>query len=713
MDADVLRQIWPIFSAEAREHLEAIGAGVLEIERGGASPAPFESIQRAAHSLKGSAASLGLGDLEKLAHACEDAVAVARAAGRIEAAAVEAVLRAVSAAEGALDRGGAGEAHVEGLPALLAALGGGKASPAAAGASAADRTAEPGKKGPGSAGSTGDRADRAVRVSAETLDSLASHVEMLALGEARTERRARELLALSGRIHEQLAAVSREAGAPGALARLAQLGRELARIGQDALRDSARQELDAASIRKDLRDLRMVPAAVALEPLRRTVREAAGRLHKEVELHISGGDIRLDRRVLQRLESPLVHLVRNAVDHGVEPPEARRAAGKPAAGRVEVRVESRGRRIGLVVSDDGVGLSAERIRAAAVAKGILPAEEAARLAEQETYRLLFAPGFSTASEITAISGRGVGLDVVQDAIARLQGTVQVSSVPGRGTSFDLDLPLTLAATTGILCRVAGEVAAVPADAVERVLRLGPADLGTVAGQAMARVASSQVPFASLAQVLGMPGGRPVAGEPRTALLLSLGGQRAALAVDDVLGEQEMVVSSLGRRAAGVAVLAGASVLDDGRVVAVLNAAELLRRGRPAAEGAQALPRARIVVADDSLTTRSAMKAVLEIAGFAVLPAADGEEAWELLADGRTQLLVADVQMPRLDGLALTLRLKADPRLRRIPVVLVTSLDAPEDRMAGLRAGADGYLVKREVEGGRLLELVRQLLPGPA
>ncbi len=712
MDADVLRQVWPIFSAEAREHLEAIGAGVLEIERGVAGSERFEAIQRAAHSLKGSAASLGLGDLERLAHALEDAVAAARGAGRIEAAAVEAALRAVSAAEGALDRSEPGEARVEGLAALLAALDGGTVAAAAAGTG---RAAEPVSKGAGSASApaAAARDDRAVRVSAETLDSLARHVEMLALGEARTERRAREILALSGHVREQLAAASREVGASGALARLEQLGRELASIGRDALRDSARQELDAASIRKDLRDLRMVPAAVALEPLRRTVREAAGRLHKEVELVLSGGDLRLDRRVLQRLQTPLVHLVRNAVDHGIEAPETRRAAGKPSAGRVEVRIESRGRRIGLVVSDDGAGLSAERIRAAAVAKGILSAEEAGRLAEQETYRLLFTAGFSTASEVTAISGRGVGLDVVQDTIARLLGTVQVSSVPGGGTSFDVDLPLTLSATTAILCRVAGEVAAVAADSVERVLRLVPADLGTVAGQAMARVASRQVPFASLAQVLGMPGTRPPAGEAQTALLLSLGGQRAALAVDDVLGEQETVVSSLGRRAAGVAVLAGASVLDDGRVVAVLNAAELLRRVRPAAEGAQALPRARIVVADDSLTTRSAMKAVLEIAGFAVVPAADGEEAWEALADGRAQLLVADVQMPRLDGLALTLRLKADPALKRIPVVLVTSLDAPEDRMAGLRAGADGYLVKREVESGRLLELVRQLLPGPA
>jgi two-component system chemotaxis sensor kinase CheA len=188
----------------------------------------------------------------------------------------------------------------------------------------------------------------------------------------------------------------------------------------------------------------------------------------------------------------------------------------------------------------------------------------------------------------------------------------------------------------------------------------------------------------------------------------------ALAVDSVLGEQELVVAALGRRASRVAHLAGASVLDDGRVVGVLNPAEILRRARPAEpEREKGAAKPRIVVADDSLTTRSAMKAVLEIAGFTVLPAADGEEALSLLRQVRCQLVVSDIQMPRLDGLGLTRRMKADPELAGIPVILVTSLGSADDRLAGLQAGADGYLVKREVERGKLLELVRQLLPGPA
>jgi len=302
--------------------------------------------------------------------------------------------------------------------------------------------------------------------------------------------------------------------------------------------------------------------------------------------------------------------------------------------------------------------------------------------------------------------------VVQSTVVRLGGAVDVTSVPGRSTRFDLELPLTMAATAAILFRVGRDLGAISADAVERVLLLGPADVGTVAGRATVEVGTGQAPFAWLSSLLGLPPGR-MAPKAQPALVLALGAQRAVLAVDEVLGQQEVVVGTLGARAARASHLAGASVLDDGRVVGVLNAAEVVRRVQPASLRAQAQHATRVVVADDSLTTRAAMKAVLELAGYQVTAAGDGEEAFQIVRDQGAALVVSDVQMPRLDGLGLAARLKADPRLRSIPVILVTSLDAPEDRAAGLAAGADGYLVKREVQRGKLLELVRQLLPGGA
>lgn len=325
-------------------------------------------------------------------------------------------------------------------------------------------------------------------------------------------------------------------------------------------------------------------------------------------------------------------------------------------------------------------------------------------------------GVSTAEQVTAISGRGHREDIVQSTVARLRGAIDIQTSLGKGTRFTLDLPLTLAATLAVIIRSGGEVAAVPHESVERIVRLRAKDQGTVAGRASVRVDDAQVPFFVLSQVLGLGRGRlPLEGDrAQPALLVNAAGLRAAVAVEEVVGQQEVVIQPLGRRV-NAAHLAGAALLDDGRVAAVLNAAELMRLAQPTArgQGPDGAPRSRILVADDSLTTRSAMKAILEIAGYQVVPASDGEEALRLLRQTPCQLVVTDVQMPRMDGLALTRHIKGHPALSSTPVIVVTSLEGPADRMAGLEAGADGYLVKREVERGKLLDLVRQLMPGPA
>jgi two-component system chemotaxis sensor kinase CheA len=820
MERELLHQIWPIFSAEAREHLEGISSGLMELERDPGKPGLLDGIRRTAHSLKGSAASLGLADVEALSHAIEDSLAGFDASVGISAEAVQAALDAVEAIEEALataDTGG--EPRIRALQALLAALGtngspresfrtsgpsvrappvpaaehAGLASLAAleadlkrlcapvkpgerrklaeqavaaaralaaahpAAAPLATRIAES-FEGLAAGGEGGARAaaaaagglvelrralerngdsaapprapasggDKSIRVLASTLDSLARQLELLALAESRHHRRARELSAAESSAREAIRGLEQAshairlaevtAGRPeleGAVQRLRGVIGDLRRLARDGQRDSEQQRLAGAVLREDLRALRMVPAALVLEPLRRAVRDVAGRLGKKVDLELSGADVRLDRRVVDELRDPLLHLVRNAVDHGIEDPEARRAAGKPASGRLRVRVEPRGSRIGVMVEDDGAGLDLAAVREAAVRKGVIAAEAAARLSDAEAARLVFQPGLSTAREVTAVSGRGVGLDVVQATAQRLRGSVDVRHEPGRWTRFDFELPLTLAATSALLFRIGRDSAALPADGVERVLLLSPEDVGTVAGRPMVKVGDLQLPFAPLAQLLGLPPGEGRTRRMQPALVVVLGAQRAVVAVDELLGQQDVVVSSLGNRAAKIAHLAGASVLDDGRVVAVLSVAEILRRVQPVAARAAGPARPRVLIADDSLTTRAAMKAVLELAGFAVVPAADGEEAFALIRDQGCEVVVSDVQMPRLDGLGLTRRLKADPRLRSVPVILITSLDAPEDRAAGLEAGADGYLVKREVERGKLLELVRQLLPGRA
>lgn len=799
MDDAQLRQIWAVFSAESRDYAQTIATAALEMERG-VDRSVLERVRRAAHSLKGAAGTLGVQDLEQIAHSMEECLAHARSGTAFPAASVQALLAAARSIEELLDRGDAGELPAaERLPGVLAILGHAPNEPADASpelpaenappasgllealtahlerlaspfvadregeiAAAARRARELAVHGHadlcerlarsfeamGAGGTEAPRAvaaaagfvvelrqalggpgpavaphrsspdERAVRVSAAALDSVARHVELLAVAQARVEPRARGLLAIHTACEEALRAVAGEAEASGAahagVERLRDLVQELGSLGREALHEAARQRVEAAALREDLRGLRMIPAAAVLEPLRRTAREAAGLLGKEVALQLSGTEVRIDRHVIEELRPALVHLVRNAVDHGIEPPAARRDAGKPAAGTVRVEVEPRGSRVAVVVADDGAGVDRGRIRERAARSGLLAEAEAATLDEAGCLGLLFQPGFSTADEVTSVSGRGVGLDVVRDVATRLQGTVSIESTPGKGTRFLLDLPLTLATTSGILLRLGGTLAAVPSEAVERVVRLRRADLGTVAGRARARIGDTQVPYAPLGQVLGMPHaawGAPAEVQP--AVVLALGGERMAFGVDEVLAKQDLVVSSLGRICAPVAHLAGAALLEQGSLVGVLNAAEILARARRGfTVGPADAPRPRIVLADDSPTTRAAMTTILEIAGYAVAPAADGEEALRCLADSPCRLVVSDVQMPRLDGLGLTRRIRSDPKLQSVPVILVTSLDSPEDRAAGLEAGADAYLVKHQVERGMLLEMVRRLLPEP-
>jgi len=811
MERSLLRQLWPIFSAEAREHLAVIGTGVLDLERDPSQQGVLERVRRTAHSLKGSAGSLGLADLERLAHAVESSLAGFDASEGLSRDAVQAALDAIEGIEGALAAGDAGEeprvatldallsalgveahapaghtpaaaeiagqASVDGLEAALAALctplepsersraadeaaraaeslarlpgqaeragriagafrsmaGGGEEAARAAAALAGDlvdlrESLEKGSRPAAAAEASKAEArgdaptDRSIRVLASALDSLARQLELLTLTEGRHSRRARDLASAeaamreaTGRVEEAATALRSAGVATGraalvdGVARLRQVAGDVARLAREGRRDAEGQRLAAAVLREDLRALRMVPAGLLLEPVRRVAREVAGRLGRDVEVELTGGEVKLDRRVVDALRDPLVHLVRNAVDHGIESPVERIAAGKPVAGRLSARVEPRGTRVGLVIEDDGRGLDPDAIRRSAVSKGIVTPEAAVRLGEDEVVRLLFQAGFSTAQEVTEISGRGVGLDVVQEALTRLQGTIDVRWEAGRFTRFDLEVPLSLAATAALLFRTGRDVAALPAETVERVLLHEDGELGTVAGRVMLRVGGEQLPYAHLARLLGANAAQ-AHGSRGVALILRHGGQRAALGVEEILGQQELVVSPLGARVAAVTHLAGAAMLDDGHVVGVLAAPEILRRAHPATAARTAAPRTRVLVADDALTTRSAMKALLEIAGYAVLAAADGEEALALLRESGAQIVVSDVQMPRMDGLGLCRAVKADPKLRSTPVILVTSLDAPEDRAAGLEAGADGYLVKREVERGKLLELVRQLLP---
>lgn len=519
-------------------------------------------------------------------------------------------------------------------------------------------------------------------------------------------------------------------------------------------------------LQSEVKRLRMVPFRTITESLERVVRDLARDLGKEARLVLVGADTELDRRVLEELKDPLLHLLRNALDHGIEPPAVRQRAGKPGIGRVVVAAAQHGRAIAVEVEDDGAGIDVSAIKAGAEQYGLSPALDLDRAPDRDLLNLIFLPGLSSRDDVSVVSGRGVGLDVVARTVQQLGGRVEVESSPGVGTRFTITLPLMVATARAVLVEAGGSLYAVPTASVERVVHVE--QLGSVGGRLSLDYEGIVVPVASLDGLLnrradataptkGMlgdtpnarTGGRGLRSEwavpldsalspqssalgrgtspnshpdgaraaaARPLLVLVVGSQRVALLVDRIVDEQEIVVKPLGYPLLRVRYVGGATILGSGRAVPVLSAGDLVRAAQ-AAPIMPALPVAeepehrhlRVLIADDSHTTRTLERYILEAAGYEVGLASDGLEALQLVEERGCDILVSDVDMPVLDGIALTTRLRQNPRFQELPIILVTSLDSPEDRARGLQAGADAYIVKNAFDQDYLLRTIRELI----
>jgi two-component system chemotaxis sensor kinase CheA len=424
---------------------------------------------------------------------------------------------------------------------------------------------------------------------------------------------------------------------------------------------------------------------------------------------VRGESLQIDKRILDELRIVLTHLLRNAIDHGLEAPERRSAQGKSPQGKllVELSQESADR-FELRVSDDGAGIDPASLKAKALAAGLLSDEQAQALGEREALALIFLSGLSTSGMITDISGRGLGMAIVQDTVERLGGRIEVNSTRGSGTCFNLHLPLSLSTFRAVIVRNAERVFAVPA--------LPASALRTLENRPSVAFEGEVLPLWPLADVLGL-GQPPIIASELTLLLLKVRGERFVLLVEELLGDQEIIVKNLGRQLQRVRNLMGATVLGDGQLVPILHPADLYRSALGAQDSSlrqQAQPRRseaaqRLLIAEDSFTSRGLLKAILEAAGYRVTTANDGLEAWNALKQGQFDLLVSDVEMPRLDGFTLTSRIRADRTLADLPVVLVTALHSAEDRARGLEAGANAYLAKSGFEQDNLLEAIRRLI----
>jgi two-component system chemotaxis sensor kinase CheA len=508
---------------------------------------------------------------------------------------------------------------------------------------------------------------------------------------------------------------------------IGELERRLAGHAGQISEDTTRLGVITDRLHDQVRRTRMLPLAGLFSPLRLQMRDMARAAGKRAALDLDDGGAEADRQVLDRLREVLLHLLRNAIDHGIEPAESRVAAGKAAEGRIAIRATVDGDHLTLTVADDGAGLNFDTIRQRARAGGLLAEAELARASEDELADLIFMPGFSTRQTVSALSGRGVGLDIVRAQVERMHGRISVQSVAGAGCTFTVTAPLSLTSSRYLLLRVDVTTYALPLDAVQRIVPVAPQDIQSLEDRATLVVDDRPLPLVHLADILGMEHRSPIGASRQASwasrrmlgLLLGSGDRQAACLVDEVVDEQELMVHRLPAPLQQVHLIAGATILADGDVVPILDAVDLLRSAlgtRPTfsvqAESSSERLRTLLVV-DDSITTRTLEKNILEAAGYRVRLATDGAEALQALgelADGEgCDLLLSDVDMPRLNGFDLTTTVRADSRFQHLPIVLVTSLDTPVDRERGIAAGADAYIVKRTFDQQVLIDTIEQLI----
>lgn len=740
---DLLQELLVTFQGEAKERLEAANRAMLALEEASDPERVRDLVAdlfREVHSLKGASAAVGLTEIQEHSHRLEDLLEKARAGRPLAPEHNELIYKTLDAisllvdAPAREDRGAEpeGRGDVRSEPEAPEARGSVEDEPAAR-PERAHRIS-----------------DDTVRVATSKLDALMGQVGELMVATSGTSRRAKEVAGLHEDVlawerrwrearprYRKLMANLSEANGNGVLLSSASakelrdllsfvhdsdsheqaIARGLTELRRAVGSDIRRVSQVVTALQDEVRRTRMLPISSVFSTFPRVVRDIARTLNKEVTLEVDGGEIEVDRSVLENLKDPINHLLRNAIDHGLEDPEARVRSGKPRRGRIRMRATQKGDAIEVEIADDGAGLDIRRIKTIAVKKGVVPDDAAEAMSDQEAVELIFRSGFSTSPLITDVSGRGVGLDVVRDSVERINGLIEVSSEPGAGSSFMITVPLSIATTQCLIVRAGDGHFALPVTNVARIQRVDPEIVGRAEGRDAIVVDDRPIPLVRLADVLGVGGGEPQ-GDRMQALVVGSAEKRTAFVVDGFEGAQEVVIKALPEPLRRVRFAAGATITGSGDVVVILNVGDLTRAveggvvsgvERHGAHTKVAAERSVVLIADDSIVTRTLEKNILEAAGYDVRVASDGIEAWNVLESMGADVLVSDIEMPQLDGFSLTEKVRADERFATLPVVLVTSLDSRQHRERGIAVGADAHIVKQSFNQDRLLDTIRSLI----
>ncbi|MFQ3632284.1 response regulator [Roseiflexus sp.] len=786
-DDEIMAQVFAAFCEEQAEHRATIASLLLELEQQpdrSDGREVLDHLFRAAHSLKGGARAAGAPAVERIAHAIEDLFAAVRQQhARIVPALCDTIYIALDVIGRLVERQAAGQPVDEHLvdvmvDRLRAVLTLSTIDATLPEHTADDTATEPGVRvavspglslHPRDGAPTSSRDVTTVRLAVDVLDTLLNDVGELMTGAMRIRERLRQAQEMAGmpvrwkrrwRQVRPIAVRSRaqqngdhligyDGGAQYATLAPSQptVNRQEVQTLADALVQAADliddieqwmsrfvHDLNADQglltsvtdrLHAHIRRTRMLPLHTIFQSLRRVARDTSRSTGKAVDVVLDDGNAEADRQVLDVLRDVLTHLLRNAIDHGIEDPDTRQQQGKPARGQVHVAASVTGDWLTIEVADDGAGLDDEAIRRRALELGLLTVTDLEHARPGDIHHLIFLPGFSTRSSVSHLSGRGVGLDIVHSHIERMQGRIQVQSAPGQGCRFVLTVPVSLTSSHGLLFKLGTQICAIPLESIQRIISVAPDDVHTLEGRTVVLVDQRPIALIHLADLAGAGGGAaffPDSRGRRQALVLGSGNERLiACIVDDIVGEQELVVHRLPFPLRRVQFIAAAAILPDGVVAPILDTVDIVRAAAavrrpvtpsPVDTGAQRRT-PQIVVADDSLTTRMLEKNILEMAGYRVHLATDGVEALDLVrslaSNGGCDLVISDVDMPRLNGFELTEKLRASERFKHLPVVLVTSLDAPEHRERGVAVGADAYIIKRAFDQQTLLDTVARLI----
>ncbi|NNA43476.1 hybrid sensor histidine kinase/response regulator [Pseudomonas lactis] len=743
-----------LFSLEADAQTQVLSAGLLALERNPTQADQLEACMRAAHSLKGAARIVGVDAGVSVAHVMEDCLVSAQE-GRLylQPEHIDALLQGTDLLMRIATPGNdVGPADIEAYVALMERLLDPsqpiatpmpKPEPIPAprvDALLLEPELEPapplGSEAPRQNKRMTEGGERVLRVTAERLNSL---LDLSSKSLVETQRLKPYLASLQRLKRIQSNSLRALDALDGQLKSL-----DLNLEAQEALADTRRllseaqallaeknAELDefgwqAGQRAQVLYDTalacRMRPFADVLAGQVRMVRDLGRSLGKQVRLEIEGEKTQVDRDVLEKLEAPLTHLLRNAVDHGIETPEQRVLAGKPAEGLIRLRASHQAGLLVLELSDDGNGVDLERLRGTIVDRHLSPVETALRLSEEELLTFLFLPGFSLRDKVTEVSGRGVGLDAVQHMVRQLRGAVVLEQTAGQGSRFHLEVPLTLSVVRSLVVEVGEEAYAFPLAHIERMCDLAPDDIVQLEGRQHFWHEGRHVGLVAASQLLQRPPGQT----PSDTLKVVVIRERDAvygIAVERFIGERTLVVLPLDDRLGKVQDISAGALLDDGSVVLIVDVEDMLRSvdkllntgrlERIARRNQQATeaPRKRVLVVDDSLTVRELQRKLLLNRGYEVAVAVDGMDGWNALRSEDFDLLITDIDMPRMDGIELVTLLRRDSRLQSLPVMVVSYKDREEDRRRGLDAGADYYLAKASFHDDALLDAVVELIGG--